>query len=241
MGRMNPWSIADTRRLVEARFGRTHLNLVAPSLNSLAERLNYARYHFHEIERLLGAFAELHLAAKPLLVVVHGGDEASREEFEALMTQVGAHATACVLSIHAIPDTMVHAVYHTLGHSLNAGSLRERDISAASVQSRLDRTPSHAPIADALRRLCNDSHYKHVAALANKSKHQSLVRPVLNEDLTGSRGQRHELRFAAFRHGGRDFSEATLASVLEPACSIASCITIEVGNMANDILARNGA
>lgn len=37
------------------------------------------------------------------------------------------------------------------------------------------------------------------------------------------------------------FSEATLASVLEPAYSIASCITIEVGNMANDILAWNGA
>lgn len=238
---MKPWSIADTRRHVEARFGRAHLDRVVPSLNSLAERLRYARYHYQEIQRLLGSFAELHLATKPLLVVIHGGDEASREEFEVLMIEVGAHATACVLSIHAISDLMAQAVYHALGHSLDVSPLRERDISAASVQSRLSHVPAHAAIAEVLSRMCSDSCYKHVAALANKSKHQSIVKPMLNEDLTGSRAQRHELRFSAFQYGGRDFPEATLASLLDPAYELASRTVVEVGNMLNDILVQNGA
>jgi hypothetical protein len=90
---------------------------------------------------------------------------------------------------------MANAIYLALGHSLNVGALKERDISVTSVQGKLARFPSHAPIADALSTLCGDVHYKHIAALANKSKHQSLVRPVLIEDFTGTRAQRHELCF----------------------------------------------
>jgi len=148
LSRMKPWSIADTRRLVEARFGRAHLDRAAPSLNSLPERLHYARYHYQEIQRLLGSFTELHLATKPLLFVIHGGDEASREEFEVLMIEVGSHSTACVQSIHAISDIMAHAVYHGLGHSLDVSPLPDRDISAASVLNRLRHVPAHAAIAE---------------------------------------------------------------------------------------------
>jgi len=222
LSRMKPWSIADTRRLVEARFGRAHLDRAAPSLNSLTERLHYARYHYQEIQRLLGSFTELHLATKPLLFVIHGGDEASREEFEVLMIEVGSHSTACVQSIHAISDIMAHAVYHGLGHSLDVSPLPDRDISAASVLNRLRHVPAHAAIAEVMSRMCRDSCYKNVAALANKSKHQSIVKPVLNEDFTGSRAQRHEFRFSAFQYGGMDFPEATLASVLDPAYELAS-------------------
>lgn len=238
---MKRWSIADTRRHIEAHFGSAHLDHVAPSLNSLAERLHYAQYHYQEIQRLLGSFTELHLATKPLLVLIHGGDEASREEFEVLMIEVGAHATACVLSIHAISDIMAHAVYHALGHSLDVSALRERNISAASVQSRLRHVPAHAAIAEVLSRMCNDSCYRNIAALANKSKHQSIVKPVLNEDFTGSRAQRHEFRFSAFQYDGRDFPEATLASVLDPAYELASRTIVEVGNMLNDILIQNAS
>ena len=230
------WSIADTRRHVEARFGRDHLARVAPSLNSLAERLSYAKYHYQEIQRLLDSYSRLHLVDKPLLVAIHGGDEVSREEFEVLMIEVGAHATAFVLSIHAVVDIMAHAVYLALGCDLEVGALRARDISAASVQRRLRQIPDHALIADAISSMCSDTRYKHIAALSNMSKHQSIIKPVLNEDLTGSRPQWHEFRFTAFNYGGNDYPEATIDSVFEPAYELASSTIVEVGNRLNEIL-----
>lgn len=238
---MSTWSIVDTRNRVAARFGQAHLDLVGPSLYALAERQNYARYHYQEVKRLLSAFCERHLAATPLFVLTHGQDETARGEFEVLMTQLGAHALACVLSIHAIGDVMAFAVYQALGYGFRPHPLRERDISIRVVESRLRGSNGHMRIAELLAELSVNPDYKHVAALANKSKHQALVKPVLNEDWSGTRQQRHEVRFAAFEHGGRPFPEVEIGSLLEPAYNLASRLTVDVGNRLNDALASDAA
>lgn len=233
---MNPWSIEDTRNNIEVRFGRDQLDRTAPSLNSLAQRLAFANYHYREIQRLLGSFTQSHLNTKPLFVVTHGGNKADREEFEAFMIEAGAHATACVLSIHSMSDILAYAAYYALGLNLDDGTLPEREISVAAVQTRLRKIHSHAAIAKALSKLCNNSFYKHVAALANKSKHQSIVRPILSEDFTGLRAQRHEFRFSGFQFGNKCFPEATFELVLMPAYGVMCRTVIDVGNMLNDIL-----
>lgn len=199
----------------------------------MAERQDFARYHYQEVLRLLDDFQKRHLADRPLFVVSHGTDEEARGDFELLMTQISAHALACVLSIHAVADVTAFAAYHALGYGLQPDPLRERDISANSVQARLLATPDHAGIATLIGELCIDANYKHVAALANKSKHQALVRPVLNEDWTGNREQRHEIRFSAFKIGENEYPEVALATLLMPAYNLASRITIDVGNALN--------
>lgn len=192
---MSGWSIAETRTLVASLFGQEHLQLVKSSLDALALRQEYARYHYHEVGRLLEDFQNRHLTMKPLLVVMHGKDKAAREEFELLMVQIGAHALACVMSIHALADLMAYAAYQALGYSLQPGALRERDINAGNVCDRLEGLPEHNRIADLVGNFLIDTNFKHVAALTNKSKHQALVRSVLNEDLSGVREIRHEVRF----------------------------------------------
>lgn len=234
---MKRWSIAETRDLVEARFGRAHRDQVTPNLNSLADRISHAQYHYQEIQRLLNNFSELHLCTKPLIAVIYDGDENGRNDFELLMVEVAAHATACILSLHAISDIAANATYHALGYSLREDAMRERDISAASVQRSLKDVPAHAPIAEVFSRMRGDPSYKMISALANKSKHQSIVKPRLNEDWTGSRPQRHEFRFSTFKYAGRDIPEATFMSVLEPAFELVSRTVIEIGNLLNEMLA----
>lgn len=157
---MSSWSISETRTRVASIFGQTHLDLVEPSLHAMATRQEYARYHYQEVRRLLEDFRNSHLTTQPLLVVAHGQDQAARGDFELLMTQIGAHALACVLSIHALADVMAYAVYQALGYSLRPDALRERDISVTSVQGRLRATLSHAGIADLINKLCTDANYK---------------------------------------------------------------------------------
>lgn len=234
---MKRWSIAETRDLVEARFGRAHRDQVTPSLNSLADRLSHAQYHYEEIERLLNHFSELHLCTKPLIAVIYDEDESGRVDFELLMIAVAAHATACVLSLHAISDIAANATYHALGYSLRENAMPERDISAASVQRSFKDVPGHAPIAEVFSRMQSDPSYNIISALANKSKHQSIVKPLLNEDWTGSRPQRHEFRFSAFKYAGREIPEKTFNSVLEPAFELSNRTVIEIGNFLNEILA----
>jgi hypothetical protein len=205
----------------------------------MAQRQLYARYHFQEVRRLLTTFQSLYLADKPLMVVTHGQDDLARDAFQMLMLETGAHALAAVLSIHAIADVTAFAVYQALGFGLRQGALRDRDISASKIQPELRKTPGHEAIADILNTLLNDSSFKHVSALANHSKHQGLIKPMLIEDWTGEREQRHELRFAAFQHDERTFPERGLTSLLEPAYNLASRTVVDVGNQINAILEQN--
>jgi hypothetical protein len=236
---MSTWSIADTRSHVANRFGESQLEKVSPSLHAMAQRQAYARYHFQEVRRLLENFQSLHLADKPLLVVAHGPDESARNAFQTVMFETGAHALACILSIHAIADVTAFAVYQALGYGLSATAGRERKISATKLHPDLRRTSGHEGIADLLEKLINDTSYKHICALANHSKHQGLVRPALNEDWTGEREQRYELRFAAFKHNGKPFPECELTSLLKPAYAIASSTVIDIGNQINSIFGQN--
>jgi hypothetical protein len=68
-----------------------------------------------------------------------------------------------------------------------------------------------------------------VAALSNMAKHRGIVRPSLNEDWTGTRKERHEIRFSAFEYSGKLFNETNISNVLSPAFERASRSTVDTG------------
>jgi hypothetical protein len=233
---MSTWSIDMTKDRIAAHFatasieGQSLRDYIAPSLRSMAERQNYSLYHFQEAHRLLKEFQERHLKATPLMVVSHGKDPAKRDEFEVLMIQLGAHLVACVLSIHAIADVTAFAAYHSLGYGLRSDAIPNHKLSASNIRDRLMSDPSHVPIATLIDTLLQDKNYQHVVALANRSKHQALVRPMISEDWSGQRADRHEIRFAAFVKDGRQFEEVAVTTVLAPAHELASRTVVDVGN-----------
>jgi hypothetical protein len=233
---MSTWSIADTRNLVNARFGAQHRDLVAPSLYAMAQRQNYARYHFHEVRRLLVEFQDKHLKSVPLLIVSHGADDERRADFQDFMAFIGAHALAGVLSIHGLADVTAYAAYQALGYGLRPNPVPEGNLYAGRVVTELRKTPEHGSVADIIEALTSDAGYKHVAALANRSKHQAIVRPLLSEDWTGARDERHEVRFEGFKHKGTPYPEVEIGKLLAPVYALASRTTIDVGNQLNALL-----
>ena len=151
------------------------------------------------------------------------------------MIKLGAHLVACVQSIHSIPDILAHLFYYALGLNLQDG-LDERAISAASVRRLLDANPRYSELADALRSLVADGQARHLAALANHSKHRSIVQPMLNEDWTGERENRHEIRFAPFTYSEVPYPEIAVAALLEPEYARSSQVTIKAGEKLNQVL-----
>jgi hypothetical protein len=232
------WSIEETRRHIESGFGRERLKLVEPSLNSVADRQYHARYHYQEIKRLLAYFKRKHLTKKPLIAVVFDSGR-GRGDFDSLMIKIGAHTIAAVLSIHALADLIAQAIYLTLAFDLKENPIREKSVNVNTVKKRLQQEVMWVPIVDSLSRLQGDINFQHVAALANKSKHQNLIYPTLNEDMTGQREQRHEISFAAFQYNGDRYPGKTIEEVLSPAYRLASLTTVEIGNLLNDNLSRN--
>ncbi|MBM3357118.1 MAG: hypothetical protein FJY54_05265 [Betaproteobacteria bacterium] len=158
---------------------------------------------------------------------------------ELFLTKTGAHAVACAHCIHALPDLLAHAIYFALGLNLLPTPLKERAVSSTTVIDILKRAPHHQILRSTLSSLCNDGNFKHVAALSNKAKHQGIVKPSLNEDMTGTRKDRHEIRFTAFQHSGKSFPEAKIAELLGPAYKLASEAIVKSGNEINRLYIEN--
>ncbi len=197
---MPPWSIAETKLLVTNLHGGEHLSRIEPSLHAMSERQRYARFHFQEVGRLLSGFQEAYLKKDILLSLSHGQEEEPRAAFDEFMMKVGAHVVACVLSIHSMADVTAFAAYLALNYRSNGKIRREKDVTAAVMQPVLAANPQHKVVADALARLMSNPEFIHISALSNHSKHRGLIKPLLNEDWTGTREKAHEVRFASFSY-----------------------------------------
>lgn len=231
------WDASQTRRLVEKLFGREQLAIARGSIKSIIDRLDYARYHYQEAVRLQKHFCEEHLSDELLIAVAFSSEDKERLAFEVLMMQLGAHTVACVQSIHTLPDILAHVLYLSLG--LNNGqstALREQQINADTVDSLLQAFSGHAELRGALRCLTGQGSFNHVAALSNHSKHRSIVQPLLSEDHTGLREERHEVRFAAFTYKGTVYPEVSVSALLSPEYARCSRVVVDAGRNLNVLL-----
>lgn len=238
MSKTKRWDIAETCKHIENRFGSNQLTLAKPSLYSLSDRLDYARYHFQEVLALFETFKSIHLTKKPLFIIRLGSEE-EREDFDIFATKSGANSVACVQSIHSIPDLLAHAIYFSLGMNLHPNAINERKVSSFNVIKFLQENSVYPSLGVALSQFSNHDDFKHIAALSNKAKHQGIVKQQLHEDFEGTKKNRHELRFGAFEYSKICFQETPITDLLESSYALASNVIIEVGNEINKLYKTN--
>lgn len=238
MSNMSSWNIVETRKHIEQRFGLDQVALAKPSINSLVDRLNYARYHFQEVGNILEKFKDIHLSHKPIFAISFGS-EVEREEFDIFAISSGANTVACIQSIHSIADLLATAIFFSLGLNFRQKSLREFDITSYKLIKLLRSDSIYPSIETILTQFRNDTNFNHVGALANKAKHQRIVKTGLYEDWTAKAINRHEFRFGAFQHSGTDYPETPITDLLESAYALASNIIITVGNEINRLYTTN--
>jgi hypothetical protein len=225
---MKPWDLDKTLSLVSTRFGRLQELLAAKSVRSVAERQRFANYHYWELSRLFKAFESKHLRGKRVFLDVHF-DEGLRSAFEKYIFKAGAHATALVQNIHSIPDILANAVYYSCGLNLGPDAIEEHKVSVFSVPRILGKQASMLALSKALKRSTGGPAWDHLAAIANTSKHRSVVRASLNEDVSGKRKKLREIHFEIVRYRGEQYwSKSVDDVVLEESLRIAGA-AIECG------------
>ena len=241
---MTPWDFRETHALVERAYGSEQLALVRPCLRSIVDRQNFGKYHYQESQRLIKAFQRRHLNDKMLMVALHGGreHERSRVAFEHLMIKAGAHITACIQCLHAVPDILASAVYFGSGLNLTAHPLKDRDVSIKAVVAAARANADLRRLGDLLDIIASGSQYEHLSALSNLSKHRTIIRTSLNEDWTGSRQDRYELHLTSFNKqtggGTKEYAQASVAFLLVPESERLSRHVIDVGHELNASLRR---
>ncbi|MFA7270062.1 MAG: hypothetical protein WC073_12005 [Sterolibacterium sp.] len=235
---MGRWDIDETREHIRRLFGDDQLELAKPCLRSVVDRQTYARIHFQDARAKIDSYTQTTLQDASLFEVTFGDSEAW-VEFNIFLREVGAHLTACVQSIHAVPDILAHAIYYSLGLNQAAGALKARDICAGSVLRLLRREPQLKAITSLLESLVSAETFSHLAALTNQAKHRSIVFPSLNEDLTGTREKRHMVAFPAFVYDDNPFPQVFADDFLAVEYERSSRCVVETGIELNAVLQRH--
>lgn len=233
---MNRWNIKETEEHVERLFGREQRARVKPCLQSVAERQNYARYHYHEANDIYLRFANKHLAEASLFEIIGSRDDDTQTEFQRSLTNVGANLLACIQNIHAIADILAHAIYYALGMNLAKGALGEAGINAHAVITRTSAVPETAQIGHLLSTLVNEKPFLHVTALTNHSKHRSIIRTSFSEDMTGQANDRHTFKLSGFTYKEDFYPMVDARHFIQQAFDQASVLVVDIGNALNHAL-----
>lgn len=233
---MPPWNLNETREHISRLFGGRQLELAAPSIRSVDDRQIYARIHFQAARAAVEAYVSSELQDASLFKVTLGGDREGWAKFNVFTREVGAHLTACIQSIHAVPDILANALYYSLGLNLLPSAIKPRALSVTSVTAQLTKHSGSAKLGALLKTLATSGEFKHLSALANQAKHRSIVFPSLNEDFTGEREARHAVTFPAFEHECVSYRPVFAEEFLRNEYIRCSALVVEIGGELNAIL-----
>ncbi|WP_185822149.1 hypothetical protein [Xanthomonas sp. GW] len=234
---MSPqWDIGLTKSLVTAIFGSAQWKKAHPSVRSMTDRSEFCRYHYHETLGMMNNYIESNLKERGLWGVYDDYDE-----FSYLMLKIRANIVAFVQSMHAVADTCSHMIYYSLGLDMLSKPLKERNINASEVLSRLEqqRDAGHCEydkLCRLLRELSTGSDYKYLNALTNTSKHRSIVRPQLNEDVTGTREEKWILFLDSFFYDGEFFGKINARGFMRSEYDRIQPLIVNIGVELNEVL-----
>lgn len=213
---MTSWYVEGTREAIARVFGPKQLELARPCLRSLYDRQFYARFHYQRAEATLRRYVRSHLKDKDFLPIAFAADEPEWNRFNVVIRKVGADLTACVQSLHAIPDILANAAYYALALDRTVKPEKGRYVNHAFVTDSIKTITPLTDVHRSLRSATTGQRYKQLAALANQSKHYSIVFPELSHDLTGARAEQYLLKLPAFNARGTPHSQVFVNDFLPP-------------------------
>lgn len=235
---MTPWNLSETHDFVLDRFGGKQVLLVRECTRSIVDRQNFGRFHYHEMLRLATSFEENYLSETSLMEM-HASDE-TVEAFQRFIIKVGAHATACVQCVHAIPDILANAIYYACGLNLGTSMLTEHKVNVNSVVKILNSQPSLQTLADILSKTTQGLDWEYLSAVSNMSKHRSVIRSSLSEDWTGKRKNFREMQFAIFERDGKQYWSKLVEEAIGPEYDRLALVVSETGHELNRWLRETG-
>ncbi|MBJ2157053.1 hypothetical protein [Variovorax sp. IB41] len=188
---LQAWSLRELNDRVEHLHGRDQAQKTATCAQSVCKRQDYMKYHYCEVERLIGAQLKETNSDDILTNYVFPKNTPEYHEFHSRRTEAEANLIAFLQCIHATEDTLAHVVYF----ALNLNQLKPSRISIKAVCELLTPSPLQAEISAML----NNAELRHVAALVNHSKHRSVVGAAISVSFIEDE-QSHGLKFEGFTY-----------------------------------------
>ena len=234
--KMQPWNVEETRNAIAGRFGRDQLELARPCLRSLSDRQFYTRLHYQSAQDILKRYVKRNLRDKELIEVTLGGDAEDWQRFNIVVRKIGAHITAGIQSMHAIPDILASAIYYSCALDRTAAPPKGRYVNHDFVKTVLQDHQKLSEVLMLFSSVTDGEMFRHLAALSNQSKHYSIVFPSINADMTGTRAEPHAIALPGFMKGKKYYPQVLASDFLGTEYGRMSALIVNCGHALNSYL-----
>lgn len=228
---MSTWDLKALRDDVELLYGRDQRKDISPSLDSILQRGEFAKFHYREADRLMIENIPSEEKHGEIMMMLFGGDDAS-DAFEEVRFQAAAHITACVQSMHATADILAHALYFALGMNLTPKTtLEPHRIGLKAVLPLV----SNNHIKRLVSKLRHHDGFRYIEALNNHSKHRSIVQTPYSLSLIDGPVS-HGLKFSEFEYSGKKYEARWVKQALSDEYKRQSRLIVSIGQSLNEAL-----
>lgn len=199
--------IIKIKKKVKEKHGDTAHQHFSTCLNSLFERLEFARYHFYEAKYAITSYQDDSITDDQIFDLVLSKDAENQDQYEYDRLRARANITAFIQSLHSVSDILSHVIYY--GLNLNNAKSKEHIISLKNIMNWTQG--SHQELYDLLAILTNHDDYQYLEALNNHSKHRSIISTGIIFSLTG---KPHEVKLPSFSHKHEHYEERLAYPIL---------------------------
>jgi hypothetical protein len=233
------WSIQDLKSIILDMFNEAQVELARAPLESIFQNQDFSRYHYTELERLIGLHLDDISTEKDYfhLVITNDLDVLNKEdEFK---TACKANIMAFLRSIHCNTDLLAHAIYYSLGLNLNEKTkLSLKYLNFKKVKDKLSEINGSESLIEALDKFTNHHNYTYLNGLVNHTKHRANITSNLNYAIAKTGKDVYKFYFPPFEYEEEKYEKKSVYSFLHNEFDRQSEQIIEIGNKIN-ILAEH--
>ena len=232
---MNPtWDIKDTQNNILRIYGKDQFEMAKTSFQSVIHRQEYARYHYHEANKIIDRFLKKEFKTKDAFEITF---ESSHKK-EITFIKVEANILACLSNMHAIADIYSYAIYYAFGFNLKTNAIAEHKIDTNSVLNIIENKQEFSSIYKLLSSIKNEGDFGHLSAVVNHSKHRGVKRLKLSFSQLGMPLELYSIKIPSYNYNKKNFPEVEAKQFLESEFNRATKLHIDMGNAINEILAK---
>lgn len=228
------WSTQDLKNSIRDMFNEDQVSLANASLESIFQNLEFSRYHYMELERLINS----HLSGISTeadyfhLVITNDSDVLNKEdEFK---TACKANIMAFLRSIHCNADLLAHVIYYSLGLNLNLKTkLNPKYLNLKKVKEKLIEINRSEVLIEALDKLTNHHDYIYLNGLVNHTKHRANITSNLNYEIVKKGKDVYKFHFPPFEYDDEKYEKKSVYSFLHSEFDRQYEQIIEIGNKVN--------
>lgn len=227
------WNIKELKDKVLKTHGKPSYLALSPSLNSLIERQEFTRYHYHEAKDVLEKHMSEVSTEKEIFQLAFSDPCLRTDQFEIDRLRARAHITGCIQSLHSVSDIFSHVIYHSLNLT---DAKRECDITLHKVKIWLSKKNHYNEIKNSLDKLTDHQDYKYLTAISNYSKHRSIISINFQFNLKKTGKEMKELIFPPFTYDGKSYPSTPAYEFLTSEFDRESKLIIEAGIKLNRLI-----